>query len=83
MQYLPGRETYYVTGECGNVNIETEASKPKKILDRLHDIMRVRRYSLRTEKISRTWIIRCVRFHEMMHQTDYAGQAGVTGSKRV
>jgi integron integrase len=42
----------------------------KKILDILHDKMRLKHYSLRTEKAYKSWIIRYIRFHGMKNPSD-------------
>jgi hypothetical protein len=48
-------------------NIETTNAmhppKPKKFLDRLRDELRLRRYSLRTERTYIGWTRRFIRFH--------------------
>src|SRR5437667_11285112 len=42
-------------------------SKPKKILDRTMDVLRLKHYSLRTERSYCDWIERFIRFHRLRH----------------
>jgi len=44
--------------------------KPKKLLDHVRDVMRLRHYSLRTERTYCDWIARFIRFHELRHPRD-------------
>ena len=45
--------------------------KPKKrLLDRVRDAMRLKHYSLRTERTCRGWITRFIRFHRMRHPAE-------------
>src|ERR1041385_4789497 len=39
--------------------------QPKRLLDQVRDVMRVRRYALRTERAYCDWIRRYVKFHKM------------------
>ena len=41
-----------------------------KLLDRLSDAIRTRRYSPRTEEAYRQWVVRYIRFHRMRHPTE-------------
>ncbi len=44
------------------------AGKPKKkLLDQVRDMMRLKHYSLRTERTYCDWIARFIRFHQMRH----------------
>jgi len=44
------------------------AGKPKKkLLDQVRDVMRLKHYSLRTERTYCDWIARFIRFHQMRH----------------
>jgi len=55
------------------VNPESGAATPaqsKKLLEQVRDEMRLRRYSLRTEKAYTDWIKRYVRFHRMQSRAD-------------
>jgi integron integrase len=52
-------------------------SKPKKLLDRVCDVMRLKHYSLRTERTYCDWIERFIRFHELRHPRDM-GEAEVS-----
>ncbi|MGA3285105.1 MAG: integron integrase [Verrucomicrobiota bacterium] len=47
-------------------------SQPKRLLDEVRDMMRVRRYALRTERAYCDWIRRYVKFHEMTCREDLA-----------
>jgi Phage integrase, N-terminal SAM-like domain len=49
--------------------------KPKKLLDRVCDVMRLKHYSLRTERTYCDWIERFIRFHELRHAIP--GQSGL------
>ena len=42
-------------------------SKPKKLLDQTHDVLRLKHYSLRTERSYCDWIERFIRFHQLRH----------------
>jgi integron integrase len=47
------------------------AGKPKKkLLDQVRDVMRLKHYSLRTERTYCEWITRFIRFHRMRHPTE-------------
>ena len=46
-------------------------SKPKrKLLDQVRDVMRLKHYSLRTERTYCDWIERFIRFHGMRHPAE-------------
>ena len=51
-------------------------SKPKKLLDQVRDVMRLKHYSLRTERTYWDWIERFIRFHKMRHPAEM-GEAEV------
>jgi len=60
-----------------NVNVQTEAAggaekgnKPKKLLDRAREILRVRHYSIRTEEAYIAWMRRYILFHNKRHPKD-------------
>jgi integron integrase len=42
-------------------------SKPKKLLDQTRDVLRLKHYSLRTERSYCDWIKRFIRFHHLRH----------------
>jgi integron integrase len=44
-----------------------EPSKTKRLVDQVRDVMRLRHYSLRTERTYWDWIERFIRFHGMRH----------------
>src|SRR5438067_4616251 len=46
------------------------ADKPKKLLERVRDVIRVKHYSLRTERTYCDWIERFIRFHRMRHPSE-------------
>jgi integron integrase len=47
------------------------SGKPKKrLLDRVRDVMRLKHYSLRTERTYCDWITRFIRFHRMRHPAE-------------
>lgn len=43
------------------------ADKPKRLLEQARDVMRLKHYSLRTERSYCDWIERFIRFHRMRH----------------
>jgi site-specific recombinase XerD len=47
--------------------------QPKKLMDEVRDLMRVRRYALRTERAYCDWIRRYVKFHGMTRREELAG----------
>jgi hypothetical protein len=49
-----------------------EPGQPKKLLEQVRDLMRVRRYALRTERAYCDWIRRYVKFHGMKSRADLA-----------
>ena len=48
----------------------TEQPKPRKLLDRVRDKLRVKHYSVRTEKTYVSWIRRYILFHNKRHPKD-------------
>src|SRR5437773_10273758 len=44
--------------------------KPKKLLDQVRDVMRLKHYSLRTERTYGDWIARFIRFHGKRHPSE-------------
>ncbi len=46
--------------------------KPKRLLESVRDVMRLKHYSLRTERTYCHWIKRFIRFHGMRHPTEMA-----------
>ena len=47
------------------------AGKPKKkLLDQVRDVLRLKYYSLRTERAYCDWITRFIRFHRMRHPAE-------------
>jgi integron integrase len=53
------------------------ASKPKKLLDQTRDVLRLKHYSLRTERSYCDWIERFIRFHQLRHPKEM-GVAEIT-----
>jgi integron integrase len=53
------------------------ASKPKKLLDQTRDVLRLKHYSLRTERSYCDWIERFIRFHHLRHPKEM-GVAEIT-----
>jgi site-specific recombinase XerD len=43
------------------------SGKPKKLLEQMRDVLRVKHYSLRTERSCCDWVKRFVRFHDLRH----------------
>jgi len=50
--------------------LDPSLGKPKKLLDQVRDVMRLKHYSLRTERTYCDWIERFIRFHEKRHPRD-------------
>ena len=50
--------------------LDPNLGKPKKLLDQVRDVMRLKHYSLRTERTYCDWIERFIRFHELRHPRD-------------
>src|SRR6266567_1953176 len=44
--------------------------KPKKLLERVRDVIRLKHYSLRTERTYCDWIERFIRFHRIRHPSE-------------
>src|SRR6266404_6996023 len=51
--------------------------KPKKLLDQTRDVLRLKHYSLRTERSYCDWIERFIRFHHLRHPGEM-GAAEIT-----
>ncbi len=49
---------------------EANAPKPKKLLDRVRETMRLKHYSIRTEEAYVDWIVRFILFHNKRHPND-------------
>ncbi len=43
---------------------------PKKLLDQVRDLIRVKHYSIRTEEAYTSWIKRYIHFHNKRHPKD-------------
>ena len=50
----------------------TEGKPKKKLLEQIRDVMRLKHYSLRTERTYCDWIERFIRFHRMRHPAEMA-----------
>ena len=50
--------------------LDPNLGKPKKLLDHVCDVMRLKHYSLRTERTYCDWIARFIRFYELRHPRD-------------
>jgi integron integrase len=50
----------------------TDGKPKKKLLDQVRDVMRLKHYSLRTERTYCDWIERFIRFHGMRHPAEMA-----------
>jgi integrase len=57
--------------------LDRSLGKPKKLLDQVRDVMRLKHYSLRTERTYCDWIERFIRFHKLRHPRDM-GEAEVS-----
>src|SRR5437764_603302 len=53
-----------------SVSLALPGSKPKKLLDQTRDVLRLKHYSLRTERSYCDWIERFIRFHRLRHPKD-------------
>ena len=53
--------------------------KPKKLMDQVRDVLRLKHYSLRTERSYCDWIERFIRFHQLRHPKEM-GEAEVSSS---
>ena len=51
--------------------------KPKKLMDQVRDVLRLKHYSLRTERSYCDWIERFIRFHQLRHPKEM-GEAEVS-----
>jgi integron integrase len=47
--------------------LDPNLDKPKRLLDQVRDVMRLKHYSLRTERTYCDWIERFIRFHDLRH----------------
>jgi len=61
----------FIPPESLTVAEEPPRDKPK-LLDRVRDVIRVKHYSLRTERTYCDWIVRFVRFHNLRHPLEMA-----------
>ena len=50
-----------------SVSPANPGSKPKKLLDQTRDVLRLKHYSLRTERSYCDWIKRFIHFHQLRH----------------
>ena len=60
-----------------SVTDSSTPDKPKKLLDQVGDVMRLKHYSIRTERAYSEWIRRFIRYHGKRHPRDMA-EAEVT-----
>jgi site-specific recombinase XerD len=60
-----------------SLNAFPTQGKPKKLLEQVRDVMRLRHYSLRTERCDCDWITRFILFHGKRHPREMA-EAEVT-----
>jgi len=47
-----------------------EEQRPKKLLDQVHDALRLKHYSIRTEQAYVAWIKRYIFFHDKRHPAE-------------
>jgi len=59
-----------------SVKSEAEPGKGKKLLEQMRDVLRLRHYSLRTERTYCDWVERFIRFHGLRHPREM-GEAEV------
>lgn len=50
-----------------SLSMANRPEKPKKLLDQVRDVLRLKHYSLRTERSYCDWIERFIRFHHLRH----------------
>jgi len=50
-----------------SISTANRADKPKKLMDQVRDVLRLKHYSLRTERSYCDWIERFIRFHHLRH----------------
>ena len=60
-----------------SLNAPPIPGKPKKLLEEVRDLMRLKHYSIRTERCYCDWIVRFIRFHGKRHPSEMA-EAEVT-----
>ena len=51
-------------------NVAQNTQKPKKLLDRVREVLRLKHYSIRTEEAYTGWITRYILFHGKRHPKD-------------
>ena len=56
------------------MQVDTTEQKPKKLLDRVRDAIRVKHYSYQTEKTYVQWIRRYILFHNKRHPSEMNGE---------
>ncbi len=52
--------------------MSTTHSRGSKLMTRLHDALKSRHYSLRTEQIYSNWVLRFIRYHKLRHPRNMA-----------
>jgi integron integrase len=55
-----------------SVPVPLPAGKPKKLLDQVREVMRLKHYSIRTERAYCEWVRRFIRYHGKRHPRDMA-----------
>jgi hypothetical protein len=56
------------------LGIELNIPRPQRLLDQVHEVMRVRHYALRTEERYANWIKRFILFHQKRHPLEMGGR---------
>jgi hypothetical protein len=56
------------------MQVNTTEQKPKELLERLRDAIRVKHYSYQTEKTYVQWIRRYILFHNKRHPSEMNGE---------
>jgi hypothetical protein len=56
----------------------SEETRPRKLLDRVRDVLRVNHYSVRTEEAYAGWIRRFILYHEKKHPAQMMGAQEVS-----
>ena len=60
-----------------NLSTANRGDNPKKLMEQVRDVLRLKHYSLRTERSYCDWIERFIRFHQLRHPKEM-GEAEVS-----
>jgi hypothetical protein len=77
-----GRSADHPRSNAPGIGFEAVVPNPKlKLLDQVREVMRLRHYSLRTERSYCDWIRRCIKFHHRHLASVYRLFSAITGHK--